>query len=67
MSERRALAFAAVALALLALVPVVAVVARGAAPGAGETWAHLAGTVLPRSYRGEEFGHWLAGAPLVSP
>ena len=48
MSERRALAFAAVALALLALVPVVAVVARGAAPGAGETWAHLAGTVLPR-------------------
>jgi iron(III) transport system permease protein len=47
-SERRALLLAALGLAGLALLPVLAVVARGAAPGAGETWSHLADTVLPR-------------------
>ena len=42
--------FAALALALgaLAVLPVAAIVGRGMAPGAGETWAHLAATVLPR-------------------
>jgi len=44
----RALVVAAVALALTAALPVVAVVARGIAPGAGATWAHLADTVLAR-------------------
>ena len=38
----------AIARAALAALPVVAVVARGIAPGAGETWAHLADTVLAR-------------------
>ena len=38
----------AIALAALAALPIVAVVARGIAPGAGATWAHLADTVLAR-------------------
>jgi iron(III) transport system permease protein len=45
---RRTLVVVAIALAALAALPVVAVVARGIAPGAGETWAHLADTVLAR-------------------
>ncbi len=48
MNGRRTLVVAAIALAALAALPVVAVVARGIAPGAGETWAHLADTVLAR-------------------
>ena len=42
--------FAALALLLgaLAVLPVAAIVGRGLAPGAGDTWAHLAATVLPR-------------------
>jgi iron(III) transport system permease protein len=36
------------ALALLAALPVAAIVARGLAPGSGATWAHLAATVLPQ-------------------
>ena len=48
MSDRRALVAVAVALAALAALPVLAIVARGVAPGSGETWAHLADTVLPR-------------------
>ena len=35
-------------LALLAVLPVAAVVGRGLAFGAGDTWSHLAATVLPR-------------------
>jgi iron(III) transport system permease protein len=46
--ERRTFVAVAVALALAAALPVVAVVARGIAPGAGATWEHLAGTVLAR-------------------
>jgi len=46
-SRPGALTAAAVALAAVAALPVVAVVARGIAPGAGATWAHLASTVLP--------------------
>jgi len=38
----------AIVLAALACLPVIAVVARGFAPGTGETWAHLMATVLPR-------------------
>ena len=48
MAERRTLVVVAIALAALAALPVVAVVARGIAPGAGATWAHLADTVLAR-------------------
>ena len=48
MRERRTFVAVAVALALAAALPVVAVVARGIAPGAGATWEHLAGTVLAR-------------------
>lgn len=48
MNGRRTLVSAALALAALALLPVLAVVVRGIAPGAGETWAHLADTVLAR-------------------
>jgi iron(III) transport system permease protein len=47
MGERRTLVVVSIALATLAA-PVVAVVARGIAPGAGATWAHLADTVLAR-------------------
>src|SRR5512137_1307034 len=36
-----------VALAAIATLPILAVVARGVAPGAPDTWAHLAATVLP--------------------
>jgi iron(III) transport system permease protein len=46
--ERRTFVAVAVALALAAALPVVAVVARGIAPGAGAPWEHLAGTVLAR-------------------
>ncbi|HVE51287.1 MAG TPA: iron ABC transporter permease [Casimicrobiaceae bacterium] len=45
--SRRALAGGAVLLAAIAALPVVAVVARGIAPGAGDTWSHLASTLLP--------------------
>jgi len=45
--SREALAVAAVTLATLAALPVVAVIARGIAPGAGATWEHLAATSLP--------------------
>lgn len=38
---------AAVAMAAIAALPVLAVIARGIAPGAAETWNHLAATVLP--------------------
>lgn len=48
MRERPTLVVVAVALAALAALPVLAVVARGIAPGAGETWAHLVDTVLAR-------------------
>ncbi|HEY8244605.1 MAG TPA: iron ABC transporter permease [Casimicrobiaceae bacterium] len=48
MGERRTLVVVAIALAALAALPVVAVVARGIAPGAGATWTHLADTVLAR-------------------
>jgi iron(III) transport system permease protein len=48
MGERRLLVVVAIVLAALAALPVVAVVARGIAPGAGATWAHLADTVLAR-------------------
>jgi len=46
--SRRWFATLAVALGLLAVLPVAAIVGRGMAPGAGDTWAHLAATVLPR-------------------
>ncbi|MFO1323398.1 MAG: iron ABC transporter permease [Burkholderiales bacterium] len=36
------------ALALMAALPVAAIVGRGLAFGAGQTWSHLASTVLPR-------------------
>ncbi len=36
------------ALAMLAALPVAAILARGLAPGAGATWAHLGATVLPQ-------------------
>ena len=48
MGERRTLGVVAVVLAALAALPLLAVVARGIAPGAGDTWEHLAATVLPR-------------------
>ncbi|MEO8487709.1 MAG: iron ABC transporter permease, partial [Betaproteobacteria bacterium] len=60
MREKRTLVVVAAALALAAALPVVAVVARGIAPGAGATWAHLADTVLPRYA-----GNTLALAVLV--
>ncbi len=37
----------AIVLAAVAALPVIAVIARGIAPGAAATWAHLAATVLP--------------------
>ncbi len=37
----------AVALATIAILPVLAVIARGVAPDAAQTWTHLAQTVLP--------------------
>lgn len=46
MRPPRALVVVAVALPVLAALPVIAVVARGIAPGAGATWLHLADTVL---------------------
>lgn len=48
MNGRRPLVLAALALAALALLPVLAVVVRGIAPGASDTWSHLADTVLAR-------------------
>jgi len=45
---QRALVAVAVLLAALAALPVLAVMLRGIAPGAGPTWAHLADTVLAR-------------------
>ena len=48
MRNGRALVVCTVLLALLGVLPVVAVVGRGLAFDAGGTWAHLAQTVLPR-------------------
>ena len=48
LARRGSLGGLAAALALLAALPVLAIVARGMAPGAGATWAHLAATVLPQ-------------------
>ena len=48
MGSRRALGIVAVALAVLASLPLLAVIARGIAPGAADTWSHLADTVLAR-------------------
>jgi len=44
---RHTLAALAIALAAVAALPIVAVFARAVAPGAGDTWSHLAQTVLP--------------------
>lgn len=46
-TDRRGFTSLALVLALLAVVPVAAVVSRGFAFDAGRTWAHLASTVLP--------------------
>jgi iron(III) transport system permease protein len=46
--NRRFFAGLAIVLGLLAVLPVAAIVSRGLAFGAGETWLHLAATVLPR-------------------
>ena len=46
--NRRALTVSVMVLSVLAALPVAAIVARGMAFGAGETWAHLANSVLPR-------------------
>ena len=44
---RNRLVVVAIALAAVAALPVIAVIARGVAPDAAGTWAHLSGTVLP--------------------
>jgi iron(III) transport system permease protein len=44
---RTRLVAGAVALATIAILPVLAVIARGVAPDAAQTWTHLAQTVLP--------------------
>jgi len=44
---RHTLAALAISLAAVAALPIVAVFARAIAPGAGDTWSHLAQTVLP--------------------
>ena len=46
--NRRFFAGLAIVLGLLAVLPVAAIVGRGLAFGAGDTWTHLAATVLPR-------------------
>ena len=46
--NRRLFTSLAIVLGLLAILPVAAIVGRGLAFGAGETWTHLAATVLPR-------------------
>ena len=46
-SDRRAFTTFALILALLAALPVAAVISRGVALDAGRTWQHLASTVLP--------------------
>jgi len=46
--NRRWLTACAAVLVLLGVLPVAAIVGRGLAFGAGDTWAHLAQTVLPR-------------------
>ena len=46
-AERRGATALAVVLAMLAALPVAAIVAQGATWGAGATWTHLASTVLP--------------------
>ena len=46
--SRRWLTALATVSAALAVLPVAAIVGRGMAFGAGDTWVHLAGTVLPR-------------------
>ena len=48
MGKSRALVACTVLLAVLGALPVVAVVGRGLALDAGDTWSHLAQTVLPR-------------------
>ncbi len=45
--NRRGATALAIVLALLAALPVAAIVLRAATPGAGATWAHLTATVLP--------------------
>jgi iron(III) transport system permease protein len=45
--SRGALTGVAIVLACVAALPVVAVIARGIAPDAGETWTHLVATLLP--------------------
>ncbi|MCC7328114.1 MAG: iron ABC transporter permease [Burkholderiales bacterium] len=47
-TNRRGMTALAATLALLAVLPVAAIVGRGLAFGAGDTWSHLAATVLPR-------------------
>ncbi|MEO8676771.1 MAG: iron ABC transporter permease [Casimicrobiaceae bacterium] len=47
-ATRNSLSRFTTALALLAALPVAAILARGLAPGAGATWAHLGATVLPQ-------------------
>ena len=46
--NRRFFAGLAIVLGVLAVLPVAAIVGRGLAFGAGDTWTHLAATVLPR-------------------
>ena len=46
-AARDRLVVAAVVLAAVAVLPLLAVIARGIAPDAAQTWTHLAGTVLP--------------------
>jgi iron(III) transport system permease protein len=46
-APRHTLAALAISLAAVAALPIVAVFARAVAPGAGDTWSHLAQTVLP--------------------
>jgi len=46
--NRRFFSGLAIVLGVLAVLPVAAIVGRGLGLGGGETWAHLAATVLPR-------------------
>jgi iron(III) transport system permease protein len=46
--NRRSLTWCVVLLGALAVLPVAAIVTRGMAFGAGDTWMHLANSVLPR-------------------
>ncbi len=46
--NRRGFTALVIALATLAVLPVAAIITRGLGASAGETWSHLAATVLPR-------------------